>query len=69
MILPEPVTSAMRQPVECESFQAMRGFPHKVKLLIQLCYDPAGVAGLCFAMMGLIVLLRVGQALLARLFG
>jgi len=65
----EPDTHAMQEPVECECFPAMRGFRHLANLLIQEPYDPALVAGICFAMMGLIVLIRVVQDLLARLFG
>lgn len=65
----EPDTLAMRERVECEGFPAMRGFRRLANQLIQELHDPALVAGICFAMMGMIVLIRVVQDLLARLFG
>lgn len=51
------------------SFKANCGFRPREKGRKEESFDPGGVAGICFAMMGLIVLLRMGYDLLAWLFG
>ena len=65
----EPATLAKGEPNECTCFLNIPKYPNTETFRAGACYDPAGVAGICFALMGLIVLFRVSCDLLARLFG